>query len=89
MLTLLEDFVGTLFLEVDVPSVGALHRLKVDWEFLEDVFSSETHRGIEAVVFVAVTEISLPMLEDLISTKLPKCYGRGLLRFERGEDLSK
>jgi len=89
LLTFLEDFVGTLFLEVDVPSVGVLQGLKVDWEFLEDVFSAESHRGIEAVVFVAVTEISFPRLEDLISTKLSKSYGRGLLRFERGEDLSK
>jgi len=89
LLTPPEDFAGTVILDVDVPSIGLLHGLKVDWEFLEAIFSSETHAGVKAVVFAAVTNISLQNLESFVSTRLPKAYDRGLLRFERGEDLSR
>jgi len=86
ILLFLEGFEGTLLLDVDVPNIRALFALNTDWEFLEDILSTETHRNINPVVFLAVTSISLSALESLISEKMPKAYGRGLLRFERGDD---
>lgn len=83
----LEGFRGSLLLDVDVPNTRAMSALNIDWEFIDDVLSAETHKDIKAVVFVAVTDIRLSALESFISEKLAKSYGRGLLRFERGENM--
>jgi len=85
----LQGFVGTLLLDVDVPSICAFSAFHIDWEFLDDVLSAETHKDMKSVVFVTVTDISLPALESFISKNLTKSYGRGLLRFKQGKDMCK
>jgi len=88
LLLTIRDFRGTVVFEVDVPTVGMVDGLKMDWDFLDDLFSTEVYKELEAVVFLATsTTINLTGLENLLSLRLPKTYGRKSLRVERGEDI--
>ena len=72
-------------IDVDVPTAGMVDGIGVDWVFLEDILV--VYKEVEAVVFLATTDINLVGLDNLLSLRLPKAYGRGVLRVERGEDI--
>jgi len=77
-----EEFRGRVVLDVEVLSVREINSLEIDWEFLENIFLTDTFREMEALVFLALTRISLATLESLIALKLPKLYAKGFLKFE-------
>ena len=86
VLVTLRCFRGTILLEVDATNVGIIDALAVDWDLVDDIVS--VYREFEAVVFLATTDISLSGLENLLSLRMPKAYGKGLLRVERRESVT-
>lgn len=81
-----QGFCGRVVLDVEVPSVREINGLEIGWEFLEDMFSAEIFNEMEALVFLVLTNISIPKLESLIALKMPRLYARGILRFEEANE---
>ncbi|KAF9038230.1 hypothetical protein BJ165DRAFT_1501345 [Panaeolus papilionaceus] len=73
----LRRVVLTLYLE----RVGQVDQYGVDWGFLDDVFSCDTYRTVKSITFENLGPANLIGLQDLVSARLPKTAGRGILRF--------
>ena len=81
-----KGFRGRVVLDVEAKSASEIDVARVDWQFLEDILEDEIFSEVEAVVFLALTDIDIVKLESYISVKMPRSYTRGILRFEEANE---
>jgi len=86
MVSLKGQFRGQVVLDVDVATVWEIDGLDVDWDLLDDIFSTDTFEDMVAIVFLALTNVNLLGLANFISVRMPKAFARGLLVFRKAEE---
>jgi len=86
MMSLKGQFKGKVILDVDVDTVREIDGLEVDWDFLDDIFVTDTFKDTEAIVFLVLTNVNILGLANFISVRMPKASARGLLVFLKADE---